>query len=218
MKKCLLLTVAATAMAMAISALGFGAAYASPIISINAPITGSLSFTGNGAGGLSVTQGAHVGGGTDAVDGASSGVITITADSYKTGLQTLGIFPDIGLDQSVLVYINGGNKLVETIIWQSVDDGSVNPHLFGTDVVTAVSGSAVFDAAFSVGEKSTIDIEAATVPTVLDLLAATTGTEATSYSSGEIQFLAAVPEPRALLVMLMAIGTVLMLHRWKHSS
>jgi hypothetical protein len=215
MKKFLLLTVAATAMAMAIAALE--TVQASPIISIDAPITGAVTFTGNGLGDLGVIQGALSGGGSDAVDGASLGTITITSSAYNTGPQILGIFGVLGTHTSSLVYTNGGNTLDEIITWASVDDGSINPHLFGLDVVTGVSGSAAFDAAFSVGELSTIDVEAASVGTVLDTLAGGHSSETVGFSSGEIQFLAAVPEPKLLLVMLMAIGTIFLLYRHRHS-
>jgi hypothetical protein len=213
MKKFLLLTVAATAMAMAMTALGFGAAYASPVVGLDAPITGSVSFTSLGTGGLGVVMTTLTGPETDSVL-ATTGSFSITSDSYSTGVPALGIFHDIGLDQSTVVISNAGSALDLLITWVSVDDGSANPHLFGIDSVTGATGAY----AGLLGGKGTVDIAADAVTTLIDTLALMPkgSNEVVGLSSGEALF-AAVPEPKMLMIMLMAIGTIFLLYRHRHS-
>ena len=196
-----------------ITVLAFSvSAYATPIISINQPITGSDTFTGNGAGDLSVVQSGITAGGSDTIE-PTSGSISISGFSATTGPQALGIFPILGGPTSTLTYTNGVDVLTETVRWTDVDDGSVNPHISGVDTVTAVTG-ALFSANFFVGQLSTIDLTVNNVGTILDTLALGTSTETAGLSSGELLFSArAVPEPKMLMVMLMAIGTIFMLHK-----
>jgi hypothetical protein len=87
-----------------------------------------------------------------------------------------------------LTYTNGGNSVTESIALKDLADGSPNPHVDWTDVVTAVSGSAAFLAAFGpVGSTSIGDYIDDALPNgvTLDNIAAGLTSQIVAISSGQ---------------------------------
>jgi hypothetical protein len=169
----------------------------------------NVTFAAIGGDALSYSAPALSGSATDTTGG--SGTFSISGVSFNTAANNgNGVFNALGSPTSSFSYTSGGNSLSETLSYIGVNDGSPNPHVDFNDVVTAVSGSATFLAAFGpVGSKSTGDYITNVITTSLDSLAsAGTGSESISISSGQtlVTPTSNVPEPASLAL----IGTGLL--------
>jgi PEP-CTERM motif len=161
----------------------------------------SITFTGNGAGALSISSPTLTG---SAFYGADpTGTYSISAMSFTTGVHTsTGNFTP-GANTETFTFTGGdGDTLTQTITWNLIQDDTTQPKFFGTGVVTAASGDAAFLADFHVGATDRLDF--ITMPlsggSTLLTLSATTGSETAAISSGE-KFPTPTPEPASLLLL-----------------
>lgn len=180
--------------------LGLAASAQAAQITIGNSTSGQDTFTGLGNGNLTINQSAITGTASDSLGGTGTYTISAFGPVTATQVGTTGVF-DFNTT-ATFTYTSGGNSLTETFGYNSVNDGSVNPHFAGTDDVTAITGSAAFVAAFGpVGNGSTFDYATLAVGTVLDTLAKGTASESVGISSGEVVPNSKVPEPSTLLIL-----------------
>jgi PEP-CTERM motif len=161
----------------------------------------SITFTGNGAGAVSVSAPTLTGPAFYDLD--PLGTYTFSSFSFTTGVHSVtGDFTP-NANSSTMSFTGGdGDSLTETITFTLIQDDTVQPKLFGTGVVTAASGDAAFLADFHVGTTDQFDF--ITMPlspsTTLLALSATTGSASAPISSGE-KFPVGVPEPASLTLL-----------------
>jgi len=178
-------------------------------ITLNNSTAGTITFTGDGSGNISVSTTTLSGKGSDEVN-LTLGNYSIAAIGPVTATAAgSGVWNFPAGTTSTFQYTNGADAITETWTFSTVNDGSVNPHFKGTDLVTAISGSAAFQAAYGpVGSTSTVDFATTNVATVLDALAETENSETATISSGED---VKTPEPATLGLLglgLLGLGVV----------
>jgi MYXO-CTERM domain-containing protein len=184
--------------------LGLAGTVQAAQITLGNSTAGSVTFTGTGAtGNLTVSETAITG---SAIVNGNSGLYTIAA--FGPALATHGAsgvwnFAP-GVTATFFASDAVGDSVTQTLTYTSVNDGSVNPHFAGTDIVTAVTGSAAFTATWAVGTHTLFDYSVNNVATVLDVLALTTASETIGISSGQDVTVAA-SEPGGLAILGMGL-------------
>jgi len=171
--------------AAAAATLIVGGAQAAPIqVTLGASTAGTASFTGDGKGNLAFSEGAITGTASDTVTGGGGGY-TITAIGATKATANGGGTWSLPAS-ATFTYTNGADTLTETLTYNLLVDNSPNPHVSGTDVVTAIAGSAAFQAAFGpIGTATKFDYTFDSVGTTLDALSLLTTSETSGISSGE---------------------------------
>lgn len=165
------------------------------------PSAQNVSFTGTGTGSVNVSIPALSGPASDTVTGGG-GNFTFTAVSFTAGPGVGGTFPVNGTHTDTFTYMNGANSVSELLTWTTVSDGTPNPGLNATSSVTAIAGSAAFQAAFGpVGSSDTLDMRLNDIGTTLNALSLTTNTASNTVSSGEDTVTPRVPEPASLTLL-----------------
>jgi hypothetical protein len=159
-----------------------------------------ITFTGNGAGALSISSPALSG--TAYYDADPLGTYGFSAFSFTTGVHTAtGNFVPNANSGTFTFHGGDGDSLTEDITWTLIQDDTDQPKFFGTGVVTAASGDAAFLADFHVGATDRLDfITMQLFPDqTLLTLSGTTGSATAAISSGE-KF-PVVPEPASLTLL-----------------
>jgi hypothetical protein len=162
----------------------------------------SISFTGNGAGSVTVSISALSG--NAFFDSDPLGSYSFGATSFTAGPGSSGLYPAGANAESFSFTSPDGDTLSGTVQWNTIQDNTTQPKFFGTLTITSKAG----DAAFLSNWGSIAAIDFFTTPLssggTLDQLAATTGSATAQISSGEV-----IPEPSA--IHLLAVGLVLVL-------
>ncbi len=161
----------------------------------------NITFTGNGAGALSISSPILTG--TAHYDADPLGTYSISAMSFTTGVHTItGNFVPNANSETFTFTGGDGDTLTQTITWTLIQDDTDQPKFFGTGVVTAASGDAAFLADFHVGATDRLDFITMPVSGGLTMLAlsSTTGSETARISSGE-KFPTPAPEPASLTLL-----------------
>ena len=126
--------------------------------------------------------------------GYSLGPLSFSAGPEGAG----GLYPSIGANTETFSYTGqDGDSLTGTIHWNTIQDNSPNPKLFGSLTILTVSGDAAFTSAFVVsGPQSPIDMTLQSLGMTLDALVSGSHTATVGISSG--QAVSNVPLPAAL--------------------
>jgi hypothetical protein len=159
-----------------------------------------ITYTGNGAGALSISSPMLTG--AAFYDADPTGTYSISAMSFTTGVHTAtGNFVPNANSETFTFTGGDGDTLTQTITWTLIQDDTDQPKFFGTGVVTAASGDAAFLADFHVGATDRLDFISMPISpdqTMLTL-SSTTGSATAPISSGE-KF-PTVPEPASLTLL-----------------
>src|ERR1700732_540140 len=116
----------------------------------------NITFTGNGAGALSISS--PVLSGSAFYDADPLGTYTISAMSFTTGVHTVtGNFVPNANSETFTFTGGDGDTLTQTITWTLMQNETYQPKFFGTGVVTVASGDAAFLADFHVGATDRVD-------------------------------------------------------------
>ena len=172
------------------------------------------TFTGNGAGGITISTWGSPSG-SALFTGGDSGTYTLGALSGMTA-NNLNTSPpgNVGgtVTQGITISMSDGDSLSGQILWTQVKDNSVNPDFIGTLDVATATGDPTWVSDWSSTTAGPIDLVIGNpaLNTTLDSLAATTHSENGSLSSGEIvPSPTGVPEPTSWTLLggaLMMLG------------
>ena len=126
--------------------------------------------------------------------GYSLGPLSFTAGPEGAG----GLYPSIGANTETFSFTGqDGDSLTGTIHWNTIQDNSPNPKLFGSLTILTVSGDTAFTSAFVVsGPQSPIDMTLQSLGMTLDALVSGSHTATVGISSGQV--VSNVPLPAAL--------------------
>ena len=165
----------------------------------------NITFTGNGAGSVTVTIGGLTGNAffnSDPLGTYSFGATTFTAGPVSSNL-----YP-AGANSETFTFTGGdGDTLSGIVVWSFIQDNTTQPKFFGTLTITSSAGDAAFLSSFSVGSKAPIDFftNALSSGGTLDQLSATTNRATATISAGEV-----VPTPEPSSLVLFGIGLVVL--------
>jgi hypothetical protein len=163
-----------------------------------------ITYTGNGAGSVTVAIPATAGPAFDNVN-AGLGTYTLSAVTFAAGPGP-NLFPASATE--LKTYTNGADTLSATITWNLLQDGTPQPRLFGTETITSIAGSAAFLGGFGpIGSVLGVDFTsqilsyavAANCATT-NALSLTTASATAAISSGE-EVVGGVPEPASLALL-----------------
>jgi hypothetical protein len=162
----------------------------------------NISFTGNGAGSVTVSVSALSG--NAFFDSDPLGSYSFGAVSFTAGPGNAGLYPAGPNSESFSFTSPDGDTLSGTIQWHTIQDNTTQPKFFGTLSITSKAGDAAF--VNNWGTTAAIDFFTKLLSSggTLDQLAATTGSATAQISSGEVL---PIPEPSPTL--LLAVGLVL---------
>ena len=168
------------------------------------PSAQSITYTGNGAGSVTVAIPAITGFAFDNVN-AGLGTYTLSAVTFAAGPGP-DLFPATATE--LRTYTNGADTLSATITWNLLQDGTPQSKLFGTETITSIAGSAAFLGAFGpIGSVLGVDFTSQVLSCAVaancattDALSLTTASATAAISSGE-EVVRYVPEPASLALL-----------------
>ena len=146
--------------------------------------------------------------------GYSLGPLSFTAGPEDAG----GLYPSIGANTETFSFTGqDGDSLTGTIHWNTIQDNSPNPKLFGSLTILTVSGDPTFTSAFLVsGPQSPIDMTLQSLGMTLDALVSGSHTATVGISSGQV--VSNVPLPGALPLFVTGLVGLGLLGRRKRKT
>ena len=170
------------------------------------PSLENVTFTGNGAGSVSISISGLTGPGFYTGDGL------IGAFTFGPTLFTAGPGPNIypASSSAESFEFTGAGSLKGTISWSYIQDGTPQPKFYGSLLVATASGSAAFVSDFSSGKFIPVDfiMNIMAGASSLDFLSGTTGTATATISSGQVMPDAVplrIPQPASILLLGVAV-------------
>jgi len=173
------------------------------------PSSENVTFTGNGAGSVSISISGLTGPGFYTGD-ALVGAFKFGPTSFTAGPGP-NIYPASSSAESF--EFTGSDNMTGTISWSYIQDGTPQPKFYGSLLVATAFGSAAFLSDFSPGKAIPVDfiMNMMAGASSLDFLSGTTGSATATISSGQVMPDAAVPvpvripEPASILLLGVAV-------------
>lgn len=158
---------------------------------------GPITFTGDGAGSVSVSVTSDLTG--QAFFGSDIGTYTLGTASFNAGPVAANLFPTSGTEAFSFSAADG-DALTGTVTWNVIQDNTATPKFFGTlNITTVAAGDAAFASTFSAGGANEIDFITTPLsagPT-LDNVANFALTATAGVQSGAVL----APEPGSMLLL-----------------
>ncbi len=161
--------------------------------------SGSLAFTGNGAGSVTIATSGLSGDALFSDSPSDLGTFALGNASFTAGPVHNGLFPTSGTQSFSYTSTSDSDSLSGTVTWNTIQDNTPQPKFYGTVQITAVAGDTSFTNAFGAGKTAAIDFITNPLSSggTLDELAWTTRAATATISDGQV---AAVPEPGSLVL------------------
>ena len=172
------------------------------------PSSENVTFTGNGAGSVSISIGGLTG------PGFYTGDALLGAFKFGPASFTAGPGPNIypASSSAESFEFTGAGHLTGTISWSYIQDGTPQPKFYGSLLVAMASGSTAFVSDFSPGKIIPVDfvMNIMAGASSLDFLSGTTGSATATISSGQVMPDAVptpllIPQPASLLLLGVAV-------------
>src|SRR5262245_28612831 len=173
------------------------------------PSAENVTFTGNGAGSVSVSISGLTG------PGFYTGDAVIGAFKFGPAAFTAGPGPNIypASSSPESFEFTGAGSLKGTINWSYIQDGTPQPKFYGSLMVETASGSPAFVSDFALGKIVPVDfiLNIMTGASSLDFLSGTTGSATATISSGQVMPDAVgpgpllIPQPASILLLGVAV-------------